>query len=69
MKPQTIYISWMDDELKKFYKKCRHGALKLFCVRCNYMRTGIRKSTLNAPEVDIVEFMNKSINKRLKELY
>ena len=46
--------------------KCKHGVRGL-CTKCAYMNTGRRKSTDAFVEADVVDFMNASINKRLKD--
>ena len=45
-------------------KKCKHGVGGL-CTKCAYLNTGRRKSTDANVEVDVLEFMNQSLNKRL----
>jgi len=45
-------------------KKCKHNVYGL-CTKCAYMNTGRRKSTDSFVDIDTVDFMNASINKRL----
>lgn len=44
---------------------CKHG-VKGLCTKCRYMNTGRRKSTDAKVEMDVLEFINSSINRRLK---
>ena len=49
-------------------KKCKHGVYGL-CTKCAYLNTGRRKATDSFIEKDVIEFMESSMNKRLKETY